>query len=102
MKITRYLPIALLTVLLAACNVDNTAFGLHVDRANIFRAVHAEAAALNHRRATHANIAIFGGDGYIGTAKEYSIASKATAIINGNTRGYAARFGIGCEAHNIQ
>ncbi len=65
--------------LILHADIDDAIGGLNVDRADILRAVGAEAAALDHRRAGHADIGILGGDDDVAAAEERGVACETGA-----------------------
>ncbi len=60
-------------------DVDDTVGALHLDRADRRRLEHAEAAALDHRRAAHADVRVLRGDHDVATAEDRRVAGEAVA-----------------------
>ena len=73
-------------------DVDDAVGHLHVDRADLFGREHAEPAALDHRRAAHADVGVFGGDDHVAAAEQRGVAGEAA------TRGDADRAARGRTA----
>ena len=59
--------------------VDHAVGVLDVDRADLLRREHAEAAALDHRRAAHPDARVLGGDDHVAAAEQGGVAGKAVA-----------------------
>ena len=58
-------------------DVDDPVRALHVDRADRGGFVDAEPAALDHRRSTHADVRVLGGDDHVATAQDGGVAGEA-------------------------
>ncbi|MFZ9935040.1 MAG: DUF2884 family protein [Arenimonas sp.] len=84
MKITRYLPIALLTVLLAACNADNTAQTVEGIKADVAKDIEADMnKAIAEAKADLTDITITmqdGGKATITANGDLSIAGQAVTL----------------------
>ena len=52
---------------------------LDVDRADLVGREHAEPAALDHRRAAHADVRVLGGDDDVAGAEQRGVAGEAAA-----------------------
>jgi len=55
--------------------------------------VHAEAAALDHRRAAHADARVLGGDHHVAAAEQCGVAGEAVARGDADQRHEAAELG---------
>ena len=60
-------------------DVDDTVRDLHGDGSDRGRLVRAEPAALDHRRATHADVRTFGRDDHVAASEERGVAGEAVA-----------------------
>ena len=84
MKITRYLPIALLTVLLAACNADNTAQTVEGIKADVAKDIEADMnKAITEAKADLTDITVTmqdGGKATITANGDLSIAGQAVTL----------------------
>ena len=60
-------------------DVDHAVGLLHVHRADVLRAEHAKPAALDHRRAAHADVGALGGDDHVAAAQHRGVAGEAAA-----------------------
>ena len=67
--------------------MSTTPFGpLHLDRADRRRLEHAEPAALDHRRAAHADVRVLGGDHHVAAAEDRRVAGEAVAGVDADER----------------
>ena len=82
--------------------IDHAVFGLNIHRPDICRRDLSQPAAFNHRRTAHADIAVFGSDGDIGTPEQHRITGKAIAIIHGDARRDPAGLRPSGEGHHVQ
>jgi len=64
--------------LIGSRDVDDTVLHLHVERTDVVGVDHAESAALDHRRAAHADAGIRRRDDQVGAAEQGRIARKAS------------------------
>ena len=70
--------------------VDDAVGVLHVDRADLARLVHAQAAALDHRRAAHADARVLARDHHVAAAEQRGVAGEAVARGDADERHEAA------------
>src|SRR5690606_25495326 len=64
--------------------IDHAVATLDVDRADVGRRVHAETAALDHRRPRHADVRVLGGDHHVAAAEDRGVAGEAVAGVDPN------------------
>ena len=74
-------------------DVDDAVEALHAHRADVGRREHAEAAALDHRRATHADVRVVGGDHDVAAAEDRRVAGEAVAGVDADDRDEPAELG---------
>ena len=67
-------------------DVDDAVGPLHLDRPDRRRLVHAEPAALDHRRAAHADVRVLGGDDDVAAAEDRGVAGEAVAGVDADER----------------
>jgi hypothetical protein len=79
-------------------DVHHAIDGLHLHRPDIFRREHAQAAALDHGRAAHADVAVAGTDQNLAQAREGGVAGEAAARDDGDLGHNAGKLGEGFEA----
>ena len=70
----------------ATASVDHAVARLHLQRADLVGVDLAEAAALDHRRAAHAERDVLGGDDQVRAAGEHRVAGEAAAGDDGDPR----------------
>lgn len=79
--------------------MSTTPLALHVDGADVVRVEHAEAAAFDHRRATHSDVAVGGGDDHVAATEDGGVAGKAVAGVDAHDGHQATELG---EVHERQ
>ncbi len=79
-------------------DVDHAVGHLDLHRSNLFRSEDAEAAALDHGRAAHANVRVRGSDDDIADAEHGGVAGEAAARCDPDHRHQAAELGEARES----
>ena len=80
-------------------DVDHAVGALHLDRADVVRVEDAESAALDHRRAPHADVAVLRGDDHVAAAEHGRIAGEAVAGVDAHEGHQPAELG---EVHECE
>src|SRR5207248_691738 len=83
-------------------NVHDAVDGLHGHGADLVGLVNAEAAALDHRRATHANVRVGGGDDDVAAAEDGGVAGEAVPGVHADERHEPAQATKEGERHAIE
>ncbi len=83
-------------------NINHTIGVLHGARADLLWAEHAQATALDHGRAAHAEVAAPGGDDHVGAAGQRGIAGKAAPGHDGQHRHPAVQAGKAGKGGHMQ
>ena len=82
--------------------VDDAVRRLHADRPDLLRAIDAEAAALDHRRAAHADIRVSRGDHHVAAAEQRGVAGEAAAGDDSDERREPAEPGELREGRHVE
>ena len=83
-------------------HVDDAVRDLHIDRADRGRFVGPETTALDHRRATHADVRTFGRDDHVATTEQRRISGEAVAAGDADQGNEAAELGEQVEREDVE
>ena len=83
-------------------DVDHAVGHLHAHRADFLGREHAEIAALDHRRAAHADRRVLRRDHHVAAAEQRGIAGEAAAGVDADQRRHAAKPAEDVEGHGVE
>ena len=83
-------------------DVDDAVRHLHRHRSDVLGLVHAEAAAFDHRRTTHADVRVGGGDHDVAATEQRGVAREAAARVDADQRHEPAQRTPQRERHAVE
>ena len=83
-------------------DVDDAIGTLHVDRPDLGRFVHAEPAALDHRRTAHADVGVLGRDHDVATTEDRGVAGEAVSGVHTDERHLPRQLGEQHEREAVE
>ena len=83
-------------------DVDDAVLHLHVERPHLVGLDHTEAAALDHRRAAHADARVGRRDDQVGAAEERRVAREASTRCDPDARDNAGEASPEGEGHDVE